>query len=160
MDEGFIIVAAAGNDSSHLDGKHADADMPAAFCGVIAAAAQESDLIAGAPSLAPFSNNPSISSQGNSCIQIPSPTSPTSPLPPPSLVGRASNEMQKAVGVGVCSVYPDTPIDTATGLVTTANPSGLALWDGTSFATAIVSANVVQRSGGITIQQHTPGGCS
>lgn len=145
--EGFTIVAAAGNDSRPLNGQHADADMPAAFCGVIAVAATQ----AGSSTLADFSNNASISSQGGQhCIQVSDPAHVSLPTGDPQ-------DVQKAQGMDVCSTHPSALVDPVSGRILLANP-GVALWDGTSFATAIVSANM--QSGGLVSPLNTPGKCS
>jgi hypothetical protein len=156
LQNGFTIVAAAGNDSLPLTGSGhppADADMPAAFCNVVAVAASTQSTpqpLSNPSDLARFSNRPYVLNQGQpSCLGF------SDDLTQVNLIKRSDLWSQKALGKGVCSIYLDMVVDPTTGRPTIPNSHKDALWDGTSFATAIVSANVLP----LTITQFTPGTC-
>lgn len=111
-----ILVAAAGNDSADASNP-LPADAPAAYCGVISVAAAQTKVggnwsYSSQTPLASFSNSPSW--YGN-CL---SSTEQTDQL----------HDMV-AIGQNICSLFPQPPDE-------------FALWDGTSFATAIVSGNL------------------
>lgn len=136
--QGYHIVAATGNDSQTSgEGEPPyGADLPAALCGVVAAAATTS---AAGPnwktmanlSLAHFSNQPSdpFLGLGINCLSLPAPfqtaTGITSPEYSPAY----------ALGVNVCSI-DYVANDNSSG------PGATGLWSGTSFATALVSGNL------------------
>ncbi len=136
------FVAAAGNNSQGE--LHLDADMPAAFCGVIGAGAMP---VAGPSSpfnsaiLAPYSNLPYVQSlKIPSCLAVDQ-SNPSAPrikltaLSDPTLP--AHTLPITALGSNVCSLHLG-PIGGVTP------PAGLALWSGTSFATAFVSGYVAE----------------
>ncbi len=120
---GDIVVASAGNSSS--GGTHGDANMPAAYCGVVAAAATD-----GMGNLAPFSNK-----ANSPCIQFP----PLSEQSGSFLLATNSKPLwAQTLGMKVCSLHFQKllPYDA------NAPSNGLALWSGTSFAAALVSGNI------------------
>jgi hypothetical protein len=150
---GVVVVAAAGTRSQgSADGY---AGLPAGYCGVTAVAAAQ-DLVGsnwqvkGAksdPLLAAFSNQPYLT--GRNCLQIDPASRIVDPLsknqvvkpPVPTLQATPAGDAVAALGVGVCSLYandtdPSTP---------KAPPAGYVQWDGTSFATALISGNLAAR---------------
>lgn len=111
-----ILVAAAGNDSADA-ANPLPADAPAAYCGVISVAAAQTKVgnnwsYSSQTPLAAFSNSPSWY---GTCL---SSTEQTDQL----------HDMV-ALGQNICSLFPQPPDE-------------FALWQGTSFATAIVSGNL------------------
>lgn len=121
-----IVVAAAGNSATAAGAENAN--MPAAFCGVVAVGA----LTTPSGGLASFSNQPA-----SPCLLVD--TTPSAHAAGGAFhVGAGSPTDAQAWGVGVCSLHFQKilPYD--------ANPpaNGLALWTGTSFATALVSGNI------------------
>jgi hypothetical protein len=139
MASSYTVVAAAGNDSAAEAPSHYDADMPAAFCGVRAVAADAKPVSASAKdwtyanrsgTLADFSNNPFVTdgSGKHLCLQVDA----QGKL---SFGGNvdASNALV-ALGANVCSLYLQDSV------------YGEAFWGGTSFSSALVSANVASGS--------------
>lgn len=130
-DQGYQIVAAAGNDSDTItEGGTvyaAPADFPAALCGTIAVAATklptDGDRWKSGGALTTFSNEPFfyiISPDRRTCIA--SQSEATQPMMP-----------AYALGMNICTLDTDPTVN---------DPPQAGEWSGTSFATALVSGNL------------------
>ncbi len=137
---GYRVVAAAGNDSDSATNAAYGADMPAAFCGVWAAAGaatptNTSNWQSGGIALTQFSNLPSLTQAGNDCLGVD--TSQTSASGAVKMsVNSRGGVAAYALGQNVCSL-----------LLTPSSSSGFGTWQGTSFAAAFVSGNLASMSG-------------
>jgi Subtilase family len=170
-DRGYLLVAAAG---THLSGARDQyAGMPAAFCHVMAVTAVtdasskagtswqfnqssattdsfKSSQSATPPSTTWISNVPYLA--GGTCMHVPAVSNvirslqqgSAGPPPMPTLQPTNPGNAVYAVGTNVCSLYLQNTSSTPA-----APPAGYALWDGTSFATAIMSGNLAANSGSI-----------
>lgn len=132
--EGDILVAASGNDSKGIVPPFG-AELPAALCDVIAVGATTSPVAgnwsySSGTSLADFSNIPYFA--GTSCLNY---NSASNSL---QISGSPPNHAVIAVGVNVCSLLLHGDNDRLGA------PAGLALWQGTSFSTAIISGNLAK----------------
>lgn len=140
---GDHLTAAAGNDSTAFG-----AELPAAFCDVTAVGATK--VRAGddwsfepGTKLAQFSNIPFF--DGRDCLGI-NPKSGT-------LVEQEhSDQAVVAVGMHICSLLLHGVSDPP------GRPKGLAIWQGTSFSTAIVSGNLASNRGVLppTLNENQP----
>jgi hypothetical protein len=139
------VVAAAGNSSTAAGTENAN--MPAAYCGVVSVGA----LTTPSGGLAPFSNRPD-----SPCLALDAtPHAHTDGVT--YSVSLGSPLAASALGVNVCSLHFQKilPYDAAPPA------NGLALWSGTSFATALVSGNIaagdvsLPSSGSFTIANQT-----
>jgi hypothetical protein len=120
LNRNYKIIAAAGNDSDQQPKKTLGADLPAAFCGVTAVAATR------APGpIRLYQNNPGIRSNFSNAPH-PSSTGCLGANPNQSSV----HEELVVLGENVCSFYPKSD-----------GTLGFAIWDGTSFATAITTGD-------------------
>jgi hypothetical protein len=131
---GYVLVAAAGNDSNSASGVRYYQDLPAAYCGVVAVAGATTPMgsnwvFSGAAvnSLDPKSNR----SDGQ-CQSLPA----VAGVAPPSPV---AGDAAVALGDNICSLYLQSFPASGTSA---ANPIGFAQWSGTSFATAYITGNL------------------
>lgn len=127
------VVAAAGNSSTAPGAENAN--MPAAYCGVVSVGA----LTTPTGSLASFSNRPD-----SPCLALnATPHNHTGGTS--YTVSMGSPVYVKALGVKVCSLHFQKilPYDA------TPPANGLALWSGTSFATALATGNIA--AGSVTL---------
>jgi hypothetical protein len=139
-----IVVAAAGNASG--GGMHAATNMPAIYCGVVATGAVTTPE---GSTLTPFSNRPD-----SSCMAFQVAHTESTGLYRVTL-GRPITAL--ALGQNVCSLHfaKLLPYDAAPPA------NHLALWSGTSFATALVTGNIaanrsiVPASGAVPIARQT-----
>lgn len=131
---GDRLTAAAGNDSTTFG-----AELPAAFCDVIAVGATK--VRAGddwsfepGTKLAQFSNVPYF--DGRDCLGI---NARSGTLFEQEQSGK-QDQAVVAVGVGICSLLLHSVNDPP------GRAKGLANWQGTSFSTAIISGNLASNS--------------
>lgn len=140
---GFVLVAAAGNDSRAAAPQHLGADVPAAYCGVSAVAATTApvgsawqfsrDATAG---LAAFSNLPAVRADG--CVKLPGLEAGGTGLPMVAAGGATTTGHALVTeGTNLCSLFIHSQdyLSSATGA---------GAWSGTSFATAVISGNLAQ----------------
>jgi len=145
---GDHLVAAAGNDSTAFG-----AELPAASCDVISIAATrvragDDWLYKSGTKLAQFSNLPYF--EGRDCVGVDARTGT-------SIEQEHSDLMKHAVvalGVDICSLLLHRESDPPFGT------QGLAIWQGTSFSTAIISGNLAKNGGTlpVTLDESQPCG--
>jgi hypothetical protein len=132
---GYHLVAAAGNDSTAFG-----AELPAASCDVISVAASrvktgDDWLFESGTKLAQFSNLPYF--EGRDCVGVNAAAGTSTE--------QEHSDLQKhavvALGVNVCSLLLHRVSDPPFGT------QGLAIWQGTSFSTGIISGNLAKNGG-------------
>lgn len=134
------LTAAAGNDSTAFG-----AELPAASCDVISVAATrvkagDDWLFESGTKLAQFSNLPYF--EGRDCVGVNAAAGTSTE--------QEHSDLQKhavvALGVNICSLLLHGESDPPFGT------QGLAIWQGTSFSTAVISGNLAKNGGTLPVK--------